>query len=59
MTNAHPVYTVCPHCKRSVVVLPGQRNAFCAEHGNVVPMRSVIVNPPLAPQPLRLAPVVA
>ena len=57
MNNSHPVHTVCPHCKRPVVVVPGQRGALCAEHGNVVPMRSAIVNPPLAPQPLRLAPV--
>ncbi|MDS4040904.1 MAG: hypothetical protein RKP20_06990 [Candidatus Competibacter sp.] len=58
MTNSHPVHTVCPHCKRPVAVLPGQRNALCAEHGSVVPMRSAIVNAPAAPQPLRLAPVV-
>lgn len=58
MTNSHAVHTVCPHCKRPVVALPGQRSALCAEHGNVVPMRSAIVNPPAAPLPLRLAPAV-
>lgn len=57
MKNLHPVHTVCPHCKRPVVALRGQRNARCAEHGIVVPMRSVVANPPLAPQPLRFAPV--
>jgi len=55
MTDSHPSHIVCPHCKRPVAVAPGQHSALCAEHGNVVPMRSVIVNPPLAPQPPRLA----
>jgi hypothetical protein len=56
MTTVRPIYTVCPHCKRPVVALPGQRGALCAEHGTVVPMRSAIVNAPAVPQPLRLAP---
>ena len=47
MTTSHPVHTVCPHCKRSVVALSEQKHAHCAEHGIVVPMRSAIVNPPL------------
>ncbi|MCP5132999.1 MAG: hypothetical protein H6976_05170 [Gammaproteobacteria bacterium] len=47
MTTSHPVHTVCPHCKRSVVALRDQKRAHCAEHGIVVPMRSAIVNPPL------------
>ncbi len=58
MTIATPVHTVCPHCKRPVLARPDQPRALCAEHGSVVPMRSAIVNPPVAPQPLRLAPVV-
>ena len=56
MTNLRPIHTVCPHCKRPVAVLPGQRSAICAEHGSVVPMRSAVVNPPTVPQSLRLAP---
>ncbi len=45
-------YTVCPHCKRT---LSGYRFAaqdghgidayHCPTHGDVVPMRSVVVNP--------------
>ena len=49
MTDSRPIHTVCPHCKRPVVALREQRSARCAEHGSVVPMRSAIANPPLAP----------
>lgn len=55
MTNLRHIHTVCPHCKRPVVALRGQRNARCAEHGIIVPMRSAIANPPLAPVPPRKA----
>jgi hypothetical protein len=56
MMIAMQVHTVCPYCKRPVTVRPDQPRAQCVEHGPVVPMRSAIANPPLAPQPLRLAP---
>lgn len=47
MTNSRHIHTVCPHCKRPVVALREQHTAHCPEHGNVVPMRSAIVNSPL------------
>lgn len=53
MTAANKIYTVCPHCKRPVVALRDQKSAHCAEHGNVVPMRSTIANLPLA-QPIAI-----
>lgn len=55
MTDSRPIHTVCPHCKRPVVALREARNARCTEHGNVVPMRSAIANPPLWPLPPRKA----
>jgi len=55
MTDSRPIHTVCPHCKRPVVALREVRNAHCAEHGSIVPMRSAIVNSPLAPLPPRKA----
>ena len=50
MISSRPVHTVCPNCKRPVVALREQQRARCAEHGIVVPMRSVIANAPAAPQ---------
>lgn len=47
MMNSRHIHTVCPHCKRPVVALREQHTAHCPEHGNVVPMRSAIVNSPL------------
>ena len=47
MTNSRPIHTVCPHCKRSVTARPDQLHAQCPEHGQIVPMRSAIVNPPV------------
>lgn len=46
MTISCRIYMVCPHCKRPVVALRGQSHARCAEHGDIVPMRSGIANPP-------------
>lgn len=46
MTISCRIYMVCPHCKRPVVALRGQPRARCAEHGDIVPMRSGIANPP-------------
>lgn len=51
MTNSRPIHTVCPHCKRAVVALRGERSARCAEHGSIVPMRSAIANPPIRQAP--------
>ncbi|MCC7221259.1 MAG: hypothetical protein IT490_11100, partial [Candidatus Contendobacter sp.] len=45
----------CPHCKRPVVALREQQRARCAEHGIVVPMRSVVANAPVPP-PLQQQP---
>jgi hypothetical protein len=49
--EVRPVYEVCPHCKKSVesyhsltpdrVVLA---TYSCHDHGDVVPMRSAVVN---------------
>ena len=55
MTSSRPIHTVCPHCKRPVVALREQQRARCAEHGIVVPMRSVVANAPVAP-PLQQQP---
>ncbi len=57
MISSRPVHTVCPHCKRPVVALREQQRARCAEHGIVVPMRSVVVNSPVAPPLRQPAPV--
>lgn len=48
MSHAPPIHTVCPHCKRPVTVQPAQQHAHCLEHGQIVPMRSAIMNAPLA-----------
>lgn len=49
---------VCCHCKRPVTIhefttLDGQRikTCHCREHGDVAPMRSIIVNEERAPCP--------
>ena len=42
MNTMTPSHTVCPHCKRPVVVQPEQQHAHCAEHGQIVPMLSLI-----------------
>ncbi|MGB5063707.1 MAG: hypothetical protein WBQ37_08085 [Candidatus Competibacter sp.] len=47
MNTLRQIHTVCPHCKRPVAVIREQPYAHCAEHGNIVPMRSAIANPPL------------
>ncbi|MDG4555706.1 MAG: hypothetical protein P9E24_15895 [Candidatus Competibacter sp.] len=47
MQVSQQIHTVCPHCKRPVAVIREQPYAHCAEHGNVVPMRSAVANPPL------------
>ena len=52
MASTLPTHLVCPSCKRPVVALGDAVRAECAEHGSVVPMRSVIVNAPLLPKPL-------
>ncbi len=49
MTNTIQIHTVCPHCKRPVLVRPDQSRAQCPEHGMIVPMRSAIANPLLPP----------
>ncbi|MBL8258449.1 MAG: hypothetical protein JNM60_01380 [Candidatus Competibacteraceae bacterium] len=56
MSYISPIHTVCPHCKRPVAVKPDQQHAHCAEHGQIVPMRSAVANPPLRPllKPLAL-----
>ncbi len=56
MSPASTVHTVCPHCKRPVTVQPEQQHAHCPEHGQIVPMRSAVANPPLQPmlKPLAL-----
>lgn len=51
MTISKPVHTVCPHCKRPVLVRPDQPRAQCPEHGLIVPMRSAITNPLLPSTP--------
>jgi hypothetical protein len=47
MQVSQPIYMVCPHCKRPVAVTREQPYAHCAEHGNIVPMRSAVANSPL------------
>ena len=47
MQVSQQIYMVCPHCKRPVAVTHEQPFAHCAEHGNIVPMRSAVANSPL------------
>lgn len=40
-----PAIDVCPHCKRGLVLIdPPGAYGFCGEHGDVVAMRSAVVN---------------
>lgn len=38
-----PVFDVCPHCKRRLILIDGPRGV-CEEHGRVVAVRSAVVN---------------
>jgi len=42
--HANPVHEVCPHCKHALYAVRGVRGT-CLEHGEVVAVRSAIVNP--------------
>ena len=49
--SALPVYDVCPHCKRETPMFLETRDGKahevyrCPMHGDVVPMRSAVINP--------------
>lgn len=44
--HANPMHEVCPHCKRALHAVRGVRGT-CLEHGEVVAMRSAVVNQPV------------